>query len=463
MMKNLFVCFIFFFLSIIAIAQEKIEITNILIKGNKITKGDIILRELTFKKGDLLHPTMLEDKIQQSKQNLTNLMLFNFNDISTENNNGETNIIVEVVERWYIWPYPILEISERNFNVWWDEFKESNYSDFSRMNFGAFLVWENFRGKNELLKIKYRKGFKEHYLFSYEIPYFNKEKTIGFTVFAQQFRRKKSFYNTSENQLLYYENDKQYSSKDFELKMDVLFRKDTRHKHKLKLHYLLSNIADSITLLNPNYLNNGQNNGSYYKVTYQYTNEQRDYITYPLKGHYLNLELTKNFAGTSPVNHFEIRGKAEKHIEIQNRLFLGSSFLTKVTPDTFQPYFAQKGLGFEDYARTYEYYVIDGQSFWLSKTAIKYELISKTNFELPYLKMPQFKKSHYSLYFSVFTDLGYVIDNQNTDNNNLTNILLFGRGCSLDYVTYYNKLLRIEFGINRLGEKGIFLHFTNPF
>ena len=122
-------------------------------------------------------------------------MLFNFNNISTENNNGKTDIIIEVVERWYIWPYPILEISERNFNVWWDEFNESNYSDFSRMNYGAFLVWENFRGKNELLKIKYRKGFKEHYLFRYEIPYFNKDKTIGFTAFAQQFKRKKSFYN----------------------------------------------------------------------------------------------------------------------------------------------------------------------------------------------------------------------------------------------------------------------------
>ena len=462
-MKNLFVCFICFFLSITGIAQEKVEIANITIKGNKITKEGIILRELTFKKGDFLNPTILDYKIEQSKENLTNLMLFNFNNISAENHNGKTDIIIEVVERWYIWPYPILEISERNFNVWWDEFKESNYSDFSRMNYGAFLVWENFRGKNELLKIKYRKGFKEHYLFRYEIPYFNKEKTIGFTAFAQQFRRKKSFYNTFDNQLLYYENDKQYTTKDFELEMDVLYRNDTRHKHKLKLHYLFSNIADSIALLNPNYLNNGQNNGSYYKITYQYANEQRDYITYPLKGHYLHFELTKNFPGTSSVNHFEVMAKAEKHIEIQNRLFLGSSFKAKVSSDNYQPYFAQKGLGFEDYVRTYEYYVIDGQSYWLSKTAIKYELISKTNFELPYLKISQFKKSHYSLYFSVFTDIGYVIDNQNTRGNDLTNSLLFGRGCSLDYVTYYDKLLRIEFGINRLGEKGIFLHFTNPF
>ena len=89
--------------------------------------------------------------------------------------------------------------------------------------------------------------------------------------------------------------------------------------------------------------------------------------------------------------------------------------------------------------------------------------IEKTNFDIPYLKMSQFKKAHYSLYFSVFTDLGYVIDSQDNENNDLTNQLLFGRGISLDYVTYYDKMLRIEYGINRLGEKGIFLHFTNPF
>ena len=137
--------------------------------------------------------------------------------------------------------------------------------------------------------------------------------------------------------------------------------------------------------------------------------------------------------------------------------------MAKISSNDYQPYFSQKALGFDNYVRTYEYYVVDGQNFWLSKTAIKYSLIEKTNFEIPYVKMSQFKKAHYSLYISVFTDFGYVMDNQNFEENNLTNTLLFGRGISIDYITYYDKLLRIEYGINKLGEKGIFLHFTNPF
>ena len=462
MRKNL-ICFFILLVPFFSFSQEQLQINSIIIKGNKITKEEIILRELAFQKGDVVRKKILDEKIKKSEENLTNLMLFNFSEISTDIEAGKVNITIEIVERWYIWPYPIIELSERNFNVWWDEFKKSNYSDFYRINYGMFLVWENFRGKNELLKIKYRRGFKEHYLFNYEIPYFNTKKTIGINAFAQLFRRKKSFYKTLDNKLIYYENNKDYTTKDFELELDVLYRKDTRHKHKLKLHYLQSNIADSIAYLNPNYLKNNKKTGSYLKATYQFINEQRDYVEYPLHGHYFHFEVTKYFAGTSPVQHFEAMVKAEKHIEIQHRLFIGSSFMAKISSDDYQPYFAQKALGFDDYARTYEYYVVDGQKFWLSKTAIKYELIGKTNFEIPYVKMSQFKKAHYSLYFSVFTDFGYVMDNQNLEENNLTNTLLFGRGISIDYITYYDKLLRIEYGINRLGEKGIFLHFTNPF
>ena len=77
--------------------------------------------------------------------------------------------------------------------------------------------------------------------------------------------------------------------------------------------------------------------------------------------------------------------------------------------------------------------------------------------------MKQFKTSHYSLYLGIFSDTGYIINKQSSEKNNLSNSLLWGNGISLDYVTYYDKLVRIEFSANHLGEKGVFLHFSNPF
>ena len=105
------------------------KIKKIIITGNELTKDRIVLRELSFKKDDLIQLGQINKQIQLSKSNLTNLNLFNFITIKHEIRNEKINFTIELIERWYIWPYPIFEISERNFNVWWQDFKESDYID----------------------------------------------------------------------------------------------------------------------------------------------------------------------------------------------------------------------------------------------------------------------------------------------------------------------------------------------
>ena len=448
-------CFVF--------SQNNITISSITIKGNKITKEDVILREITFSSNNSFSISDLQKKIKESTENLINLKLFNFVEIHHAINKNKVNITIDLIERWYFWPYPIFEVSERNFNAWWDEFKSTNYSDFSRLNYGIFLNWENFRGKNELIQIKLRKGFKEHFLIAYQIPYLNKKKTIGLNTRFQIFRRKKSFYKTQNNTLLYYASNDAFTTKDYEFNTEILYRRGIHKTHKVKFHYFKTETVDSILILNLDYLSNNALSGSYTKLTYSFINENRDYIKYPLYGYYLSLKGSKHFSGTSPVNHYEMIGKAEKHIQLKDRFFMGSSFKARLSSSRNQPYFSQKGFGFSDYVRGYEYYVIDGQDFWLSKTILKYLLVKKTKFDIPYVKMKQFRKSYYSLYLGFFSDMGYIVDKQNARKNNLSNSLLWGNGISLDYVTYYDKLLRIEFSTNHLGEKGVFLHFSSPF
>ncbi|MDG2086658.1 MAG: hypothetical protein P8J36_05025 [Flavobacteriales bacterium] len=462
-MKSIVSTIILVLITSIVFSQERIIISSVNISGNKITKKEIIIRELVFYINSITTKIELEYNITESQKNLTNLKLFNFNEIRYTIIDSLVEIDIEVVERWYFWPYPIFEVSERNFNSWWNEFKASKFSDFSRLNYGLFLNWNNFRGRNELIQLKIRRGFKEHYLISYQLPFINRSKTLGLNTDLQMFRRKKTFYKTENDSLFYFTNNANFTSKDYELSAEIVFRKNTNQTHRLKIQHLITEIDSTITIMNPNYLNNNNVSGDYTKFSYLFTNETRDYIEYPLSGYLFEIEAIKNLKGTSPVNHLEIVGKVEKHIELKNRFFLGSSFKSKWSSDGYQPYFAQEGFGFDDYVRGYEYYVIDGQDFWLSKTVLKYALIQKTNFKIPYVKMKQFNKSHYSLYLGLFSDMGYVVDNQNSTQNNLSNQLLWGNGISIDYVTYYDKLLRIEFSINHLGEKGVFLHFSNPF
>lgn len=458
------ICFLIVYLiTFLTYSQDIITVSEITINGNKVTQENIILREIVFKENNSFSITELESKIKESKNNLINLKLFNFAEIDYVLIGRKAKVTINLTERWYIWPYPVFEISERNFNSWWEEFKTSNYSDFSRLNYGLFLNWNNFRGKNEIVQLKIRSGFKEHYLLSYQMPYLNKKKTIGLNTNLQLFRRKKTFYQTTDNTLRYFEKDDEYTSIDHTINLELLYRKGIDKKHKLKCYYFNSLIADSIAILNQRYLNNDGKSGDYFKATYEFTQEKRDYIIYPLHGYFIEVGASKYFKGSSPVNHFEFDIRAAKHIEPKKSIFLGSSIALKLTSKGYQPYFQQEGFGFNDYVRGYEYYVIDGQQFCLSKTILKYALVEKTNFEIPYMKMKQFKKSHYSIYLGLFSDMGYIKDSQNTANNPMESMLLWGRGVSLDYVTYYDKLLRIEFSINHLGEKGVFLHFSNPF
>ena len=106
--------------------------------------------------------------------------------------------------------------------------------------------------------------------------------------------------------------------------------------------------------------------------------------------------------------------------------------------------------------------MIDGSQFAMTKTAVKWTLLPTTEMQLPILPYEQFSKTHFSIYFSIFADMGYV-HNKEVVNNPLNNEFLMSQGFSIDIVSYYDKLIRLECSRNHLGETGFFIHFSNPF
>ena len=78
--------------------------------------------------------------------------------------------------------------------------------------------------------------------------------------------------------------------------------------------------------------------GDYIKVSYQYSNEKRDYIEYPLEGEFIYFIASKYIPNNSPAKHLELIGKVEKHIGFKDIFYFGSSFKAKWTTDHFQPY-----------------------------------------------------------------------------------------------------------------------------
>ena len=133
-MQKAFLTLTLFFTTSLAYCLEKFTVSDIIITGNKVTKAEIIIRELPFSKNSSFAKNNLTQIIQESKQNLINLKLFNFVEITPLIRDNQVKIVIDVTERWYFWPYPILEISERNFNSWWSEFSASNYCPQAHYN-----------------------------------------------------------------------------------------------------------------------------------------------------------------------------------------------------------------------------------------------------------------------------------------------------------------------------------------
>ena len=86
--------------SLVNVNDEKYTIDSIKIVGNDITEDFIILRELTFKEGDVVTSSQLE----YNRERVFSLRLFSKVNIYPVLRDSITFIYIDVNETWYIYP-----------------------------------------------------------------------------------------------------------------------------------------------------------------------------------------------------------------------------------------------------------------------------------------------------------------------------------------------------------------------
>ena len=119
-----------------------ISINRVLIIGNKITRGRIISRELSLQPGDTISSKRIDEVLMLDQRKIYNLRLFNTVTIRwLELSANQADLLVEVNERWYTFPVPIFELSDRNINEWWQNYNH----DFGRIRHDYFHIGKLFR------------------------------------------------------------------------------------------------------------------------------------------------------------------------------------------------------------------------------------------------------------------------------------------------------------------------------
>lgn len=443
--------------------SDSVMVAAIQISGNARTHNYILLREMQFKSGDTISRMLMPALINQSRLNLLNTSLFNFVTIDTvfrQSNDGlkQLEVTVSVLERWYVWPVPIMQITDRNFNAWWQS------RDFTRINYGLDIKWYNFTGRMDEFDAIVQFGKNQHFALAYKNPYLDKKKRFGAGIEAGYLRNREAGFITQHDKLQFaFDKNGLLTEKYFAL--SVSLRNSIFTSHQLDAGFRSATYSDTLQYLNPEYSYADEDGISYLYLYYKLKLDHRDIKYYPLKGWYADVELSKSGLGLSfekPVNVSWVKTTTRAYFQVGKRCYAGLSFIGKVSSKAWQPYSLMRALGYSrDYVRGYEYYVVDGKHFGLFRSTVKYALIPEHTRSIGFIPAPKFGKIHYALYLTAFADAAYVWQPQafSLNTNLLPESFLFGTGAGIDFVTYYDKVVRVEFAVNKLGESGIFIHF----
>lgn len=445
---------------------KKVTIGKIILEGNNITRPHIIKRELLFKQGDSLDINSLSQRLEQSRLNLLNTSLFNFITIDTvSEEEGNLTVKIKMVERWYLFPFPIFEIADRNFNSW------IAHRDWRRVNYGGFLKWTNLRGRMETLNILVRFGYDERYRVLYDFPYINQKQTIGLNFMAALTQNHEVAYKTVDDKPIYFRGDN-YMLKDYVVASTVDYRPSIFYTWLFTLSANWYQYDPKLTELNNSYAPLSSNSLNFIQSSLLYRNDHRDNKAYPLRGYFTDVELTTQngyFSNNDVYSNIYVKSNMTFFDKIDSRWSWSAGTTFKISSNNKLPYFLDQGLGYKrDYVRGYENYVIDGGRYILGRSNLKYNILKPTIKNLNITGSEKFDKIHYAIYFNLFADTGIAFSadklqpeplNVLLENNKLPNTLLRGFGAGVDLVTYYDKVLRIEYTINHYGQGGLFIHF----
>ena len=444
--------------------QRVLTLNRVLIIGNKITRDQIILRELTMKPGDTITAKHLQATLQRDRNKIYNLRLFNTVSIRLlQLSNTTIDFLIEVEERWYTFPIPIFELSDRNFNEWWQNY----HHDFSRVNYGLRLYQYNFRGRNETLRLTAQFGFTRKFDLTYRIPYIDKKQKQGLSFSFDYSEPKNLAYFTEDHKLLYLEGRKTLK-KTIGGSLSYTYRKSFYSTHAFNLEYEKSSVADTIAFRNPNFYFNGETHQRIASISYSFNSDHRDVQAYPLNGHRLTAFVEKTFGMFgSNVNQLAANVTYSFYKEIANKLYLSNFSSLLLSGPNNQPYSLYSALGYrQQFIRGYEIYVIEGPNFFMNKTTLKRRVFSRA-WHLDFMPISQFRYLPIAIYLKGYLDAGYVQNYHRYEeekiNTRLSDKMLAGTGLGVDIVMLYDNVLRVEYTFNREGVSGFFFNIKKEF
>lgn len=460
-----------------SIPFNEIVFTEVSITGNKLTKDYYIIREMDIKIDDTLSVIISKGnpndkqkrsarrdsselvlRMHYSRENIINTKLFLTVNMGIEQIEGNKyRINIDVSERHYWWLFPVVKLNAPNFNEWLRDI------DLSDVSMGLFFSHNNLFGISHQTSLAGYVGKSYAAVFGYRIPWIGHGKKTGLTIAAAYQNLYTVEYGSSENkrQMIYDYNALQ----NFKLGVAFNLRPGLYNYGKIKLSGEWIQISDSLHSLDTSFLAKGDKQNTSLSVYVDYSYDSRNSKSYPLMGNYLTVFLDKQGMGliSKDIDYFSYGIDFRFYQKFGKRWYVAEMLKLENSSGENRPYYYQLNMtDKKDFIRGYDLYTLKGDDMYYFRNNLKYVLVEP---RVRKVKKGQednkFKALQYAFYLNVFADAGYVT-NKFTDNNPYNNKMLFSWGLGLDFVTYYDLVLRLEYAFTSIGTNGVFIRFGMP-
>lgn len=398
----------------------------IVIEGNEKTKGFVILREMSTRIGDSLNPRLLT----QDQNRIYSLRLFNRVVVSSESMGDSATVFVDVNERWYWFPYPIVGF---------------RYRDFNKLYYGAGFAHQNFRGRNEKLYISFALGYDRWVSFRYQNPKLTDGDDIFLGIDGTLGRSPNLSTQTGAYTQYYYDLNVSLG-KRFGLYQTILGT----------VGYDIQQVSDPS--VGRTLSSSGRD--AYAYIGFNYTYDSRNIAEYTTKGTYIGLGYNKSGFGESQVNLATYAYDLREFVPINEDLSFAMRTFGNLTGGGRIPIYRHVYYGYSERLRGYFNDILEGEDIIGGNLELRIAIFEPRYLRLPFVPVPEFSVLRYGLYLGIFADGGKVwYRSQSFPGGDWRS----GYGAGLHFLLPYSLVVRTEYALNNLGKGQLFVDLEASF
>lgn len=430
-------------------------IESILLEGNGKTRPATILRELSFEAGETYSLATLAELLSTARNALMRTGLFRNAALSLlRKEDKNVDIIIQVEERWYIFPMPFVKPVDYSFMEWMADENRST----RRINYGAFIAWNNFTGRNDQLQLSVVNGFSRQIGLQYNGLALDRDlRWMASLRFHYGRDRAVNLIDGESRRVFAHTPANDFVRQYYHVGAEISYRRAIKTRHSVGWSYGYESIDDTVFSMNPGYEAEArrlQVVNIYYRMNYA----DVDLMAYPTRGRITELRADKSGFGG---------GISQWQVSVHNtwvRPWKSMIFNLTTTARLLLPFerpahlrrIAEQGAwamhGYRDYQ-------MNGVAAGVARLSLARPIIGKTAY-VPKALVPKrfdrFRAVPFRLYARGFLSAGYAHDPSERAGF-IANQMLAATGLALDIVAFNDWVIKIEWSVNLLGQNRLYL------